>query len=287
MQDLAGRTALLTGASGGLGSYIARALAGEGMDLVLAARSRARLETVAAQVRAVGVKAIAVPTDLTDPAALEALVDRAQDEFGAIDVLVNNAAIERICVYDKLRAVEIERVVRVNLTAPMLLTRLVLPGMLERGSGHIVNVSSVAGKAGLPYDEAYTATKAGLIALTESLRVEYKGTGVSASVICPGFVEAGLYLRGRRLGAPRAPRLLGTSPPEAVAEAVVRAIRTDTPEIIVGRRYLRLLSTLAELSPQLGEWIVRRSGAADWFWEIAWRRAGRGITSGDDRQYRP
>lgn len=266
MRDLASRTAVLTGASRGIGPYIARALVKERMNLVLAARSAAELESVAAEARAGGVRAIAIPTNVADRAALEALVAGANHEFGAIDVLVNNAGIVRPSAYHKLQAEDIERMIRVNLTAPMLLSWMVLPGMLKRRRGHIVNMSSLAGKAGPPYDEPYAATKAGLIGFTESLRAEYRGTGVSASVICPGFVEgAGMY---QHLGEGRglvAPRLLGTVSPEAVARAVVRAIKRDAPEVLVNPGPTRLLMTLAELSPSLREWVMRRFGVVDLF----------------------
>jgi short-subunit dehydrogenase len=124
-----------------------------------------------------------------------------------------------------------------------------------------VNISSLAGKLGPPYSGPYGATKAGLIALSQSLRAEYRHTGVSASVICPGFVEAGLYERMRALTRQAAPSLLGTSSPAAVGRAVVRAIRADVPEIIVNPGPIRLCLALAELCPPLAEWAASRMGA--------------------------
>ncbi len=272
MDSLAGRTAVLTGATGGIGPHIARALSREGMNLVLAARSTAALEAVAEGVRVQGGRAVAVPTDVKDLEALESLVDRTHREFGAVDVLVNNAAIDRTSPYEKQPCEFIQAAVQVNLLGPLLLTRLVLPGMLDRGRGHIVNISSLAGKAGPPHGECYAATKAALITFTESLRLEYRGTGVSASVICPGFVEAGLYERARKLGAPPAPMILGTSSPESVARAVVDAIKRDTPETILGRRFTRLLVTLGEVSPPLAERIMERYGMSDWYRAVARRQ---------------
>ena len=270
MHDLAGCTAVLTGASRGIGAYIARALVKERVNLVLAARSAAKLEELAGEARARGVRALAVPTDVADRDALEALVVGAHREFGTIDILVNNAGIVQPLAYHKRQVEDIERMIRVNLTAPLLLTRLVLPGMLEQHRGHIVNMSSLAGKAGPPYDEPYAASKAGLIGFTESLRLEYRGTGVSASVLCPGFVEgAGMSEQLNEGIGLVAPRLLGTVTAEAVAQAVIRAIKEDVPEIIVNSGPVRLLTTLAELSPSLGEWIVRRSGVAALFQKVA------------------
>ena len=261
MRALAGRTALITGASRGLGVYIARVLAAEKMNLVLAARSREMLEMVAAELRDDGVRTLAVPCDVTEQSALEGLVTAAHDEFGDIDVLVNNAGTLVLFPFHRLGIADMERAIRLNLTSAMILTRLVLPGMLERGRGHVVNMSSIAGKWGPPCDPVYGATKAGLIRFTESLRTEYYGTGVSASVICPGYVEeAGMYHDGREATGTEAPACVGRTWPRNVARAVVRAIRRDHPEIIVNTPPARLLTVLSAISPTFGLWLLRRFG---------------------------
>ena len=266
MRDLRGRTALVTGASRGLGPHIARALADEGMNLVLSARSRAGLEATADEARTRGVQAAVVPADVADPASREALVREAERAFGGVDVLVNNAGIESTFSYHKLPHEEIERVLAVNLTAPMLLTRLALPPMLERRRGHIVNIASLAGKQGPAYNEPYAATKAGLIGFTQSLRAGYRGTGVSASVVCPGFVrEAGMFADARTRVGRDPSRVLGTTTPQAVARAVVRCIRRDLPEALVNPGPTRLLMVLLALSPSFGEWIARRAGVTEIF----------------------
>ena len=135
--------------------------------------------------------------------------------------------------YHELSEENIYDTLRVNLEAPMILSRLLLPEMLERKRGLIVNISSLAGKSGPAYQEPYAATKAGLIHFTTSLRATYRGSGVSASVIVPGFVEAGIYAKLKAKSGCSAPALLGTSPPEAIPRAVIRAIENDLPEIIV------------------------------------------------------
>ena len=262
MKVLANRTAIITGASRGLGLYIARALAAEKMNLVLAARSQKNLERVATSMGELGVGAIAVPTDVTDRSALEALVAAADAEFGGVDLLVNNAGVLVAYPYHKLAIEDIEHVLRINLNSAMLLTRLVLPGMLDRGYGHIVNLSSTAGKFGPPFDEIYAATKAGLIGFTESLRAEYKGTGVSASAICPGYVEeAGMYADGRERAGLTAPGWVGRTTPRAVARAVVKAVKRDQPEVIVNFPFQRPMSIVAEASPRFAEWVLIRFGA--------------------------
>jgi short-subunit dehydrogenase len=258
MKELTQRTAIITGASRGLGLYVARALAAENMNLVLAARSREGLERVAGELRESGVKAIGVPTDVTHRNALESLVAAATEGFGAVDVLVNNAGVLTIFPYDKIGIEDVERAVRVNLTSAMILTRLVLPGMVERGRGHIVNMSSIAGIWGPPFDEVYGATKAGLIGFTQSLRLEYHDTGISASVICPGYVEqAGMYHDSKQATGITASALSGRTTPGAVARAVVKAIKKDQPHIIVNTPSMRPLAALSALSPRFGEWVVR------------------------------
>jgi NAD(P)-dependent dehydrogenase (short-subunit alcohol dehydrogenase family) len=129
-----------------------------------------------------------IAADLGDLGQAAALVGRAEAMLGPIDLLVNNAGIEPAAAYRALNEDELEAVVRVNLLAPMVLARRALPGMLERGRGHIVTVSSMAGKAGTACNTAYATTKAGLVGLTRSLRAELAGQPVGASVVCPGFV---------------------------------------------------------------------------------------------------
>jgi short-subunit dehydrogenase len=268
MRELIGRTAIITGASGGLGSHIAEALADQKMNLVLAGLAGTPLDQLAKKLSGT-TSAIAVLTDVTDRNSLEHLVRTTMEAFDGLDLLVNNAGVEMISRYHMLALDDIEHNINVNLTGAMLLTRLVLPGMLSRKCGHIINISSLSAKAGPPFAEPYAATKAGLIAFTESLRAEYQHTGVSASVICPGFVTAGIYQRIVDETGLCAPRLLGTSSAHLVAQAVVKAVKEDIPEIIINPGPTRLLTTLAELSPSLAERIMKRIGAVDWFMNVA------------------
>ena len=156
------QTAIVTGASRGVGVYIAKALAKEGMNVVLAARNLAGLDNVATEIKAFGTKIITAPTDISDFNALKHLVSMAETEFGTIDVLVNNAALDSPISFHKERPEVIEQMIATNLTAPILLSRLVLPGMLERRRGHIVNIASLVAKIPFPYDVMYATSKAGL-----------------------------------------------------------------------------------------------------------------------------
>jgi short-subunit dehydrogenase len=149
MKDIRGRTAIVTGASRGIGTYVAQALAAEGMNLVLAARTQDGLEALRSQLMSAGHQGcLAVPCDVTRDEDLRRLVDTTEREFGAIDVLVNNAGVEGFLTYHKLSLAEIGEIIDVNLRATMHLSWLVLPRMVERNRGHIVNMSSLAGKAG-------------------------------------------------------------------------------------------------------------------------------------------
>lgn len=258
MRELKRRIAIVTGASAGIGEAVARELALRGMHVVLAARSADKLEQLAGELRNAGATALAVPTDVADSSAREKLISRTVDEFGTIDVLINNAGIESFSVYHALDVERIVRCLNVNLTSALVLTRLILPHMLSTGRGHIVNMSSTAGQHGPAYGAAYGASKAGLIAFTESLRAEYHGTGISASVICPGFTRSGgIYDDIRqRIGRETPPQMGGTTA-QAVARAVVRAIRTDAPEIIVNRPPMRPIFALCAACPRLGERLAR------------------------------
>ena len=262
MEDLRGKNALLTGASRGLGPYIVRALAKKGVNLALTARTADALQATAKEVSALGVEAVAIPADVTDQAGRERLLEGATAANGAIDILINNAGIEWVCEYSTLAPELIDRMIQTNLVAPLILSRLVLPEMIARQSGHIVMMSSLGGKKGSPYSATYAATKAGLIEWTSGVREELRGTGVSASVICPGFVsDAGMFAEYGK----RAPRLAGESPPDKVADAVVHAIERDVAEITVNPGPKRLMSIANAISPQTVTWLLRRFGVYEFY----------------------
>jgi short-subunit dehydrogenase len=237
---------LLTGASRGIGPHIARALAREGVDLAVTARSADQLRAIASELGALGVRAVAVPADLRNAAERERLVRDADALLGGIDILVNNAALDSSGAFASLDLPTLAATIDTNLTAPMHLTSLVLPGMRERRAGHIVNVASLAGKKAVPYEALYGGTKAGLIEWTSALRIELHGSGVSLSAICPGYVTGeGMFARWGV--AP--PRLVGSTTPSAVANAVVRAIRQDRAEVLVNSMPVRFWLALYALAP--------------------------------------
>lgn len=275
MKHLNGRTALVTGASGGLGTHIARRLAREGMHVAVSGRREDALAALAEELRALGVRAAAVPADLGERASAEALPASAEAQLGPVDVLVNNAGVESIGAFTSYAPDELTAMVDVNLVAPLLLTHRLVGGMLERGRGHVVFIASLAGKVGPAYNEPYAATKAALIGLTQSLRAEYLHRPVGFSVVCPGFIAGdGMYARMAADGH-RSNRLMGQTSTERVAAAVVRAIRDDRAEIVESGAPVRPLLALAQLAPGLVERVAPRFGATELFRRVALAR-GRG-----------
>ena len=272
MEQLRGGMALVTGASGGIGRQIARRLAAEGMDVVVSGRREDALAEAVAELRALGVKAEAVPAELGERDQVESLIERCEAALGPIDVLVNNAGIETVGAFTAYTPEQLSAMVDVNLTAPMLLAHRALPGMLERGRGHVVFISSLAGKVGPAYNEPYAATKAGLIGLNQSLRAEYRSAPVGFSVVCPGFVAGdGMYQRMVEEGI-SSNRLMGETTLEKVASRVVEAVQEDRPEIVESGSPIRPLLALGQLSPRFTEWMVDRIGAAEIFRRTAAQR---------------
>jgi short-subunit dehydrogenase len=270
-----GQVVLLTGASGGLGIFIARAFFKLEVKLALVAHPGFGLEAVRREAEQYGARALVLVSDLRDPGQRRQLVQDVRRELGPIDILINNAGVEFTSAYTDLSEEIIREVLAVNLEAPMMVSRFVLPEMLERKRGHIVNMSSLAGKAGPAYQEPYAATKAGLIGFTSSLRATYRRDGVSATVVVPGFVEAGIYTKLKEKSGCTAPKLLGTSPPEAVARAVLRGIEKDLPEIIVNPVPVRPLLALTALFPRFGEWVSGWVGGHEFFRRVVESTKGR------------
>jgi short-subunit dehydrogenase len=260
MDELRGRIALVTGASGGLGVHIANALALEGVDVAICARRERELLRVAEELRRLGVRAEPVPADLSDLDVIDSIVQRAVGALGPIDIVVNNAGLELMSSFISLKRDEIMSMVDVNLTAPLLLTHRLLPEMLERGRGHIVFIASAVGKVGPGYTEPYAATKAGLIALTRSLRAEYATAPIGFSAICPGFIRGdGMWQRYKEQGL-RSNVILGETSVDRVTAKVMRAIKRDLPEVVETGAPVRAVLALQELAPRTTERVLQRLG---------------------------
>jgi uncharacterized protein len=236
--DLAGTRVLLTGATGGLGEAIARALAERGAQQVLSGR---RIDALTALATEVGGQA--VQSDLAERDQVERLVTQAGD----VDVLVANAGLPGSGTLPRLDPADIDQVLEVNLRAPIMLARLLVPGMIERGRGQLVFVASFAGKVPSAGESSiYTATKFGLRGFAHVLRVQLKRKGIGVSLVTPGPVrDAGMFARG----GGKTPPFISPSSPEDVGKAVVRAIERNAAEIDVASLGLRVISKAAALAP--------------------------------------
>lgn len=252
MKTITGKTVLVTGASRGIGELICHALAKKQATVIGVARSKEGLEKVCSDIKALGGRAIGIPFDLGDIQGLSRLVQHAEELTDSVDILINNAAIEKYQSFQDYSSLDLQHILSTNLLAVMELTRLLLPKMIQQGSGHIVNVASLAAKKGVPYNSVYSASKAGLLMWTDSLRQELAGTGVEISVLCPGYVsQCGMSVNTHM----PIPRFAGTSTPERVAIAAIRAIEQNKAELIVNNNFIsealtKLLFAIGEFSPQ-------------------------------------
>ncbi len=188
------KVVVITGASTGIGAAAARMFSAEGAAVVVAARSPGPLDALAASISAAGGRVLAVPTDVADRGGCERLLIVAAEEFGGIDVLVNNAGTNKRGAIEKYSADELAAVVQVNLVAPIMLTRLVLPYLRTRGRGAVVNVASIAGRIPVGHEAVYSATKFGLRAFTFALVEELEGSNITVSAVSPGPVDTGFIM---------------------------------------------------------------------------------------------
>ena len=258
MQVIRGRKALVTGAASGIGRAIARALACEGADLFLLDIDAPGLERVAAELRAQGVAVVAQVCDLADAAAVSAAVQALQARWGALAILINNAGITFYGPTETMSAAQWQRIMAVNLLAPIQLFRETFPLLAAADEAHVVNVCSMFGVMPWRKAAAYQASKHGLVGFTRALRAEYQRDGFGITALCPGFVQTSL-LEGQK----QAPGWIATTP-EIVAEKTLTAIRRNRGLVFVtwpAQLYWRLW----RLAPGLVDWLLREG----------WRRKGR------------
>ncbi|MGJ5630791.1 SDR family NAD(P)-dependent oxidoreductase [Nostoc sp. CALU 1950] len=262
MTNLAGKTVLLTGASRGLGVYLAHALAREQTTVVCVSRFKSGLDTTCAQIKALGGKGISIPFDITNMTELSILTTQINKIAGPVDILINNAGIELYRNFVDYSLEEMQLVVSTNLLAAMEITRLLLPSMLERRSGHIVNIASVAGKKGVAYNSIYSASKAGLIMWTDAIRQELADTDVNVSAICPGYVnKVGMTFNTH---VPL-PLLAGISTPKKVANAVIKSLKQNQTEVIVNQSPItehltKIMFAIGQICPEFLDTIYRLIG---------------------------
>jgi short-subunit dehydrogenase len=226
-----GATALITGASRGIGAAVARAAAAEGATVGLVARDNVDLETVLGSCGGKGALAVA---DVADPDALEAALRQLHAELGPPDILVANAGVGQYGAFADITAEEVERIVRVNVLGTAHAIRIVVPGMIERRRGHVVTIGSIAGRIGSPFEAIYSATKFAGVGLTEALVVELEPYGIGVSLVEPGPVSTDF---GAARGHPYDRQRPKPVPAEQVARAVIAAVEDNRHEQYVPRSF--------------------------------------------------
>ncbi len=255
--NLSGKTAILTGASRGIGTYIAKTLSAQGVTVIGIARSESGLAETKTVVEREGGTFHAHAYDLTDINGLEVLVEELWNQYGPIQILVNNAGIEFYQHYDRMTREKTSDILDTNVQCPMELTRTILPKMIEKKVGHVITIASLAGKKGLAYNSIYSASKAAMIMWSDGLRQEYRNSPIEISVICPGFIsEAGMFYDGNVSPPP----LLGASKPQKVADAVMKALKKGSCEIIVNKGPIKPLLAIGQLSWRFADKLTRWFG---------------------------
>jgi short-subunit dehydrogenase len=252
-----GRTVIVTGASSGIGRETAREFARRRAHVVLASRSRDKLEALAAELADLPGRRLVVPTDVTDRLAVEALVRRTMEEFDGVDVLVNNAGVGLFAPIASGSLDNMRHLFDVNFWGAIHCIQAAVPYMRRQGRGHIVNVSSVAGKVAVPYLGAYSATKFALTAVSGALRSELAGTGIHVSTVYPGLTHTSFQENIlREVAVPDPPRYLRSVAPAAVARRIVQAVRWNLRDTYVTAGDFAAVAAYP-LAPALADWGLR------------------------------
>ncbi|TGE22453.1 3-ketoacyl-ACP reductase [Hymenobacter aquaticus] len=221
MQEIAGKNALVTGAGKGIGRAVALALAQQGVNVALLARTESQLREVAREIEALGVKAVVVTADVADRGAVEAAVAQALDELGTLDILINNAGIGTFAKLVDMDPAEWEKIIQVNLLGTYYVTRAVLPQMIARETGDIINVASTAGQRGAATTSAYSASKFAILGLTESLMQEVRKQNIRVSALTPSTVATELAI-GNKLTDGNPDKVMQ---PEDLAEFIIAQLK--------------------------------------------------------------
>jgi short-subunit dehydrogenase len=262
----------VTGAGGALGDAFVDALSMEGSNLILSDLDASALEERASRARGKGVSVDVRPADLLRDDGIEGLVDAVNQASSSVDVLVSNAGIETNSRFDRLAREDLDAQLGIHLRGPMMLTHALLPGMLERGRGHVVIVSSLNGKLPFPRKAAYSAAKAGSIAFVHALRRDLRDEPVGVSVVCPALVRGGGQAeRAMEESGAKPPARAGSCTPEDCAAAVVKAITTGRPEIAVSSRPTAALSALQWGFPRAADRGLELTGMPGFWRRVAAR----------------
>jgi NAD(P)-dependent dehydrogenase (short-subunit alcohol dehydrogenase family) len=257
--DLRDKVVVITGGSRGLGLVIARELVGRGARLAICARDADRLERARAELAARGGRVIALPCDVADPVQLERLVADVQRQLGPIDVLINNAGVIQVGPMEVMKLIDYQQAMATHFWGPLQLMLAVIPGMLERGGGRIVNIASIGGKLPAPHVLPYTASKFALVGLSEGMHVELAKHGIRVTTVVPGLMRTGspahATFKARHRAeyawfAAGASLRLTSMQAERAARQIVDALRYGTPEVVLSVQ-AKLAAKLFALAPAL------------------------------------
>jgi NAD(P)-dependent dehydrogenase (short-subunit alcohol dehydrogenase family) len=258
MQSIKNLVTVITGGSSGIGRATALEFARQGGTLVLCAREREPLEEVAEECRVRGGRAIAIPADVTAEGEVQQLARLAVEEFGKIDVWINNAAVTMFGRFEDLPAADFRQVIETNLFGYIHGARAVLPIFRRQGRGTLINVSSIVGLVGQPLTSAYTTTKFAIDGLSESLRMELAGTPhIHVCEILPGSIDTPLFRHAANYSGRAIKPMEPIYPPEEVARAIAKCVEHPKPRIIVGAAP-KMLAALLRIAPGAAEMLMAR-----------------------------
>lgn len=263
MKELKDKWVLITGAASGIGRAVANEFAGCGANIILADIDEAGMESAGREVEGKGAKTVLIRADVSKPGEVESLAKKAIAEAGGVDILVNNAGICMGCEVQDMELDEWEEMLAINLRAPIHLTHHLLPHMLERGTGHIVNIASLAGKVGMPAMAPYSTTKFGLVGYSESIRGDLFDQGIVVTAVCPGVVRTPIIdkmpLRGFSENI-REDIPWGTViPVEKAAKAIVNGVRKNKALVVPATVPTLIAYRLHRLFPNLFAFILRKA----------------------------
>ncbi len=258
MKNLEYLVAIITGGSSGIGRETAFLFARRGVKIALAARREDKLQEVAQEITRLGSEALILPVDVSDQGQVESMVERVLQRFGHVDILVNNAGFGQFASIEETSTDEMREIFEVNFMGVFFATKAVLPHMRKQGSGHIINISSVAGKRGLPFMGAYCASKSAMNAISETLRIELTGTKIRVSLVYPvttktEFFEVVKNKTGKRFEPPE----MFTQSAQQVARAIVKCIENPRVEVLPFP-FARFLIVINAIAPGGLDFILRK-----------------------------
>ena len=257
-KNLEHSVAIITGASSGIGRETAFLFARKGVKIALASRREDKLQEVAQEINGLGSEALILPIDVSDQDQIDSMVERVLERFGQVDILVNNAGFGQFAPIEETSADDMREIFGVNFMGPFYAIKAALPHMRKQGSGHIINISSVAGKRGFPFMGAYCATKFAMNAISEALRIELTGTNIHVSLVYPVTTKTEFFdvlknKTGRRFELPT----MFTQSAQQVAQAIVKCAENPKTEVLPFP-LARLLIVINAIAPSLLDFILRK-----------------------------